>query len=164
VPSLNLDATVLCGILVAVGIVGVIIPHVPGLLLSWFGVALWTFIGGAGPTKWIFFAIATVIALAGFAIKFALPGRNLRASGVHTLSIVVGGIFGIVGFFLLPVIGLPLGFVLGVLLMEWMRYRDIGHAWEATKVAVKAVGLAVMIEVAAAFTVAVVWVLAVFLA
>ena len=160
----HIGVTVLCGLIVAAGIVGVIIPVIPGLLLSWLGVLLWTLIGGAGPAKWVFLAVATMVALIGAGIKYALPGRNMKASGVRTLSIVAGGVLGIFGFFLLPVIGLPIGFVVGVLLAELAHNHDRQLAWQSTVAALKAVGLAVMIEIASAFAVAVVWVLAVFLA
>lgn len=160
----NLGVILLCGLIVATGIVGVIIPVVPGLLLSWFGVLLWTIIGGAGPTKWIFLAIATAVALTGAGIKYALPGRNMKASGVRTSSIVAGGVLGIIGFFLIPVIGLPIGFVVGVLLAELAHNQNREQAWQSTVAALKAVGLAVMIEIASAFAVAVVWVMALFLA
>jgi len=159
----HLGVTILCGLIVAAGIVGVIIPGIPGLLLSWIGVLLWTIIGGAGPVKWVFLAIATLIALVGGGIKYALPSRNMRSSGVRTLSIVAGGILGIIGFFVIPVVGLPIGFVLGVLLAELAHGQDRANAWQSTVAAIKAVGLAVMVEVATAFTVAIVWVLAVFL-
>ncbi len=160
----HIGATVLCGLIIAAGVVGVLIPVIPGLLLSWLGMLLWTFIGGGGSAKYVFLVIATIVALLGGAIKYAVPGRNMKASGVNTLSIVVGGILGIIGFFVIPVIGLPIGFVLGVLLSELARQPSGGQAWDSTVAALKAVGLAVMIEIAAAFGVAVVWVLAVFLA
>jgi hypothetical protein len=160
----HLGVNIVCGLIVAAGVVGVIIPGIPGLLLSWIGVLLWTFIGGAGPTKWLFLVIATLIALVGAGFKYALPGRNMKANGVRTLSIVVGGVLGIIGFFVIPVIGLPIGFVVGVLLAELARTHDGAGAWQSTVVALKAVGLAMMLEIATAFVVAVVWVLAVFLA
>src|SRR5689334_8979475 len=100
----HLGATLLCGLIIAAGIVGVLIPVIPGLLLSWLGVLLWTFIGGAGSSKYVFLVIATIVALLGAAIKYALPGRNMKASGVRTTSIMVGGLLGIIGFFVIPVI------------------------------------------------------------
>ncbi len=160
----HLGVTIVCGLIIAAGVVGVLIPVIPGLLLTWFGVLLWTILGVAGPTRWVYLVIATVVALVGAGIKYALPGRNLRAGGVRTLSIVAGGVLGIIGFFVIPVIGLPIGFVLGVLLAEMVRQPTAQQAWQSTVHALKAVGLAVMIEIATAFAVAVIWVLAVFLA
>ena len=71
---------------------------------------------------------------------------------------MLGGVLGIVGFFVVPVVGLPLGFVLGIFLAEWMRQHAAGPAWRATRQALKAVGLAMPIELAAALIIAVAWV------
>ena len=46
---------------------------------------------------------------------------RMRSAGVPALSIMVGGVLGIIGFFLIPVIGLVIGFVGGVFLAELMR-------------------------------------------
>jgi uncharacterized protein YqgC (DUF456 family) len=158
----NIGITILCGLIIAAGVVGVFIPGIPGLLLSWFGVLLWCLLGAGGPARWGFLVVATAVALVGGGIKYTLPGRGLKASGVGGLSIVLGALFGIPLFFLIPVIGLPIGFVLGVMLGELIRHPGSGHAFRSTLAALKAVGLAVMIEIATAMAVAVVWVIAVF--
>ena len=69
---------------------------------------------------------------------------------------LAGGALGVVGFFVVPVIGAVLGFVLGVYLSELQRV-GAGPAWPATKAALKAVGLSVLIELAAAVLAASVW-------
>lgn len=149
---------VLCGLAVVVGIVGVIVPVLPGLLLCWAGVVVWALFGGAGWGRWLVLAIVTVIALTGTAAKYAFPGQRLKQSGVPNFSLFLGGVLGIVGFFVVPVVGLPLGFVLGIFLAEWMRQHAAGPAWRATRQALKAVGLAMLIELAAALIIAVAWV------
>ena len=155
---------ILCGLIVAAGVIGVIIPVIPGLLLTWSGVLLWTFIGGGGPSRWVFLAVATVVAVVGAAIKYTLPGRRLKQSGVRGLSILAGAVLGLIGFFVIPFIGLPIGFIVGVLIAETLHQRDMQTSGSATMAAVKALGLAMVIEIMTAFSVAVVWVLAVFLA
>ena len=49
----------------------------------------------------------------------------MRAADVRTLSLVAGGVLGIVGFFVIPVVGLLIGFVLGVYLAELANRRDL---------------------------------------
>jgi hypothetical protein len=68
-----------------------------------------------------------------------------------------------VGFFVIPVVGLPLGFVLGVYLAE--RLRQPGHrfAWRSTGEAIKAVGLSILIELGAGLFIAGLWLAAVLL-
>ena len=45
---------------------------------------------------------------------------------------LAGALLGIVGFFVIPVVGLVIGFVVGVYLAEWYRLRDVARAWRAT--------------------------------
>ena len=150
--------TILCGLAVVIGVVGVVVPVLPGLLLCWAGVVVWAFFGGAGWGRWVVLAIVTAVALVGTAAKYAFPGQRLKQSGVPNLSLFAGGVLGIVGFFVVPVVGLPLGFILGIFLAEWLRQHSAGPAWRATKQALKAVGLAMLIELAAALVIAVTWV------
>ncbi len=70
---------------------------------------------------------------------------------------VLGGVLGIVGFFVIPVVGLIVGFVLGVYLSELQRVGR-SAAWPATKHALIAAGLSVLIELAAALLAASAWV------
>ena len=77
-----------------------------------------------------------------------------------TATLVVGGALGIVGFFVIPVVGLPLGFVGGVYLAELNRTSH-EEAWPATVHALKAVGLGILIELVFSVVAAVVWVIGV---
>jgi uncharacterized protein len=150
--------TFVSAIAMVVGVFGVIIPMLPGLALCWLAVLAWALFGGAGPGRWVVLALATLIAVVGIAAKYAWPGRNLKRTGVPNLTLLAGGLLGVVGFFAIPVVGLPLGFVSGVWLAEWVRLGDARLAWPSTKHALKAAGLAMLIELAAALGVALVWV------
>jgi len=150
--------TVLCGVAILVGVLGVIVPILPGLLLCWLGVVAWAIFTDAGWGRWLVLAVVTIVALTGTAAKYAFPGARLKQSGVPNMSLFLGGVLGIVGFFVIPVVGLPLGFVLGIFLAELMRQHQSGPAWRATRQALKAVGLAMLIELAAALIIVVTWV------
>jgi uncharacterized protein YqgC (DUF456 family) len=154
----NTTVTVLCGVAIAAGILGVIVPMLPGLLLCWAGVLVWAIFADGGAVKWVVLAVVTAIAASATVIKYAWPGRNLKRSGVPNLSLFAGGALGLVGFFVLPVVGLVVGFVLGVWLAEWRRLGDSRLAWPSTKEALLAAGLSMLIELAAGMAVAVVWV------
>jgi uncharacterized protein YqgC (DUF456 family) len=149
---------VIAGIAIALGVVGVVVPVVPGLLLGWLGVLAWALFGDAsGGVKWIVLVIATLVATLGALVKYLLPGRRLKSAGVPNSALLAGGAIGLIGFFLIPVVGLPLGFVLGVFLVEQHRLGP-GQAWPSTKTALGAAGMAMLIEFTAALGVAVVWV------
>ena len=72
-------------------------------------------------------------------------------------TLLAGGVLGIVGFFVIPVVGLLLGFVLGVYLAEYARLGRDG-AWPSTRAALAAVGWSILIELAAGLVATAVWV------
>lgn len=153
----NSTVTLLCGLAIAAGVVGVIVPVLPGLLLCWLGVLAWAVFGDAGWGKWPVLAVVTGFAVAGTVVKYLWPGRNLKRSGVPNSTLLVGGALGLVGFFVVPIVGLVLGFVLGVWLAERARLGDHRQAWPSTVHALKAAGLSMLIELAAALAIAATW-------
>jgi uncharacterized protein YqgC (DUF456 family) len=149
--------TVLCGLAIVAGIAGVVVPGLPSLPLCWAGVLIWAIFGGAGWGRWLVLAMVTVIAAGGTVIKYAWPGRQLKRTGVPNTSLLAGGALGLVGFFVIPVVGLVIGFVLGVWLAERLRLGDSRQAWPSTKHALKAAGLSMLVELAAALTITATW-------
>jgi uncharacterized protein YqgC (DUF456 family) len=145
----------LVGVTILVGLVGIIVPVLPGSILILLGVLVWAVSDGSG-TAWAVFALAATLLVLGAVVKYVVPGRGLRASGVPNRSIVLGGLLGLVGFFVVPVVGLPLGFLAGVYLSE---ARRVGRhlAWPSTVAAMKAVGLSVLVELVAGLLAASVW-------
>jgi len=61
-----------------------------------------------------------------------------------------------VGFFVIPVVGLLVGFVAGIYLAELLRVGR-ARAWPSTGAALRAAGLSLLIELAAGLLAAVVW-------
>ena len=153
--------TIISGLAILIGVIGVMLPVVPGLLLCWLGVLLWALLGDAGAGRWVVLGLATVIAVGGTLIKYLWPGKRLKSTGVPTTSMLAGGVLGLIGFFVVPVVGLVLGFVLGIWLAERIRL-GAGRAWASTKQALAAVGLSMLVEFAAALGIAVIWVFGLF--
>ncbi|HEY0696900.1 MAG TPA: DUF456 domain-containing protein [Micromonospora sp.] len=150
--------TVVAGIAIVAGILGIVLPGLPALPLCWGGVLVWALFGADGWERWVVLAVATVLAVVGTVIKYAVPGRGLRRAGVPNSTLLAGGLLGLVGFFVIPVVGLIVGFVFGVWLAERARLGDTRLAWPSTKYAVKAAGLAMLIELSVGLAIAVVWV------
>jgi uncharacterized protein len=141
------------------GLVGIVLPVLPGLLLIAIALVGWAaYVGGS--VAWTVALVGVLVLGAGALVKYLVAGRHMRAKGVPNRTLVLGGLAGIVGFFVVPVVGLPLGFVLGIYVAELQRLgRD--RAWPATKHALTAVGLAVLIELVAGFVAAGLWVVGV---
>jgi uncharacterized protein len=156
-------ATVLAAVLIAVGLAGVVIPFLPGLVLVWAGIGYWAYDRG-DTTGWVVLAIATAVLAVGLVAKYALPGRRMRESGVPWITLAFGFILGVIGFFVIPIVGLPLGFVFGVFVAELFRLGTFAAAWPSTRGAVAAVGLSMLIEFGAGLLATGVWLLAVIFA
>jgi len=150
-------ATVLAAVLVAVGIVGIVLPILPGLVLVVAGVAVWAVPRGDA-VAWIVLGIVVAIVVIGSVAKYLLPGRALRESGVPGRTIAAGAVLGVIGFFVIPVIGLFIGFVLGIYLAELSRLSGHDAAWPSTRRALTAVGWSIVIEMATGLLAAAVWV------
>jgi uncharacterized protein YqgC (DUF456 family) len=146
---------VLVGVAVLVGLVGILVPVLPGSVLILAAVLVWA-LEAATSTGWVVFAVVTLLLVVGAVVKYAVPGRRLKSDGVPNRTLLAGGLLGVVGFFVIPVVGLLIGFVLGVYLSEVQRVgRDL--AWPSTRSALRAVGLSVLIELAAGLLAALTW-------
>jgi uncharacterized protein YqgC (DUF456 family) len=149
--------TALAGLLVAVGIVGILLPVLPGLILVLAGIAVWAVPRG-DQLGWTVLGIAAAIIVIGSVAKYLLPGRRMKESGVPTRSVVAGAALGIVGFFVIPVVGLFIGFPLGVYLSELARLHDSSKAWPSTRKALGAVAFSLLLELATGLLAAGVWI------
>ncbi|MHA6793333.1 DUF456 domain-containing protein [Pseudonocardia bannensis] len=149
--------TVVAGVLVLIGLVGIVVPVLPGPLLVLAGIAVWAVPRGDA-VGWTVLGAAAAILAIGTVAKYLLPGRRLRDSGVPGRTIAAGAVLGVVGFFVVPVVGLFLGFVLGVYLAELARLDDRAAAWPSARRALSAVGWSILIELASALMATAVWI------
>ena len=144
------------GLVIVIGIAGTIVPILPGAFLVAGAVVVRALLTG-GWAAWGVALGAVAIIAAGQVLKYLIPGKQLKASGVPNWVLAVGGIVGIIGFFVVPVIGLILGFLLGVFLAEAYRLRTFGDAWPTTLQAMKSAGWSVLIEFGSAVLAAALW-------
>jgi len=140
----------------AVGILGVVVPVLPGDLLIGGAIVLWAVIEGSA-VSWVVAVAAVGVLVVGHVLTVLIPGKRMTAAGVPKLVLLAGGALGIVGFFVVPVVGLPIGFVLGVYLAEIARLREHAAAWTTTVEAMKGTGRAVLIGLCAAVLATAVW-------
>lgn len=146
-------------LLMLVGIIGIVLPILPGLLLVWGGVALWA-IAEASLTGWIILSLATIIIGSGLFLEVLVPGKRMRNAGVATSTLLVAVVVGIGFAFVIPVVGFFLGFPLGIYLVQLTRMSTHSAAWDATKHALKAIGLNILIELLTAISVIAIWITA----
>ena len=150
----------LTGLAIAIGLVGIVVPVLPGSVLVLVAILVWAVLTSTA-IGWTTFAVATLLLAAGAVVKYAVPGRRLKADGVPNRSLFAGAVLGVVGFFVVPVVGLLIGFVLGVYLAELQRMgRNL--AGPTTRSALRAVGVSILIELGAGMLAALTWLVGAF--
>lgn len=148
--------TVIVGLIIVLGLGGALTQIYPGPAIVLAAVAVWAFMTG-GTAAWVVLAVSAVVVVVTSAGKYVLVGRRLQRAGVPGASLLVGGLVGMAGFFLVPVVGLPIGFTLGVYLWELVRGTDQVGARAAAWEAVKAQGLAILFELGGCLVAAAAW-------
>lgn len=148
----------LVAVAMAVGLIGTVVPVMPGLLLMWGAGLVYGIIEGFGGVGIPAFAVMTMLLGVGMAMSYVLPKRGGERGGAAKSSVRLGIVGAIVGFFVIPVLGLPIGGAAGVLLGEYGRLRDWPAAWGATWSVLAGFGLAVLAEFTAGVAMIATWV------
>lgn len=144
-------------VVMLLGLAGTVLPVLPGLLVVWLAavgsivMGAWT--GGA----WITVTLLTLLFAGAIVAQYALPARAGRTSGAPRSSLAAGAAGGVVGFFVIPVIGFVVGGVAGIYLAERSRLHDPDTAWVTTRAVLRSAGVAALIEVGAGILMIVIW-------
>ena len=152
---MNVWGELLVAIVMAVGILGTIIPTLPGISLTWISLLVWVIFDGGGTTRWMIFLIACGLLAGALIANVVLPAST--GAKVDKNNILVSLVMGVIGFFVIPVIGLPLGYALGVFITESGRERNLTVAWQRTWNTLKAFGYATITQMACAMGIAFLW-------
>lgn len=148
------------GVLMIVGLVGVVVPVFPGLVVVAGTGLLWAVARGDA-VGWIVFAMMAAIGVAGILASSVLPARRASSAGAPGWVIAAGAAGLVIGFFVVPVAGALIGFPAGIFVAELVRLRHPAPAWRATWVALKGVGLGIAIQLAAGVLMVGIWVVTV---
>jgi len=148
---------VLVGVVVVLGLFGVLVQVLPGGLLVLGAVAVWAVLTGE-TAAWVVLAVAALATVAAAVGKYLVAGRYMLRNDVRSSTLWWGVVGGIIGFFVVPVVGMLVGFPLGVFVAEAVkRGWDMGAAWRATLVALRATGLSILVELAGAVAATLAW-------
>lgn len=138
---------------IIVGLLGVVVPVLPGMLLVSAAVGIWAF---ANSAWWLLVAVL-LLSVAALALKILIPARTARDSA-SIAAVAVGAVAALVGFFVIPVVGMIVGFLVGVLVTELIRLRAPGPAWQATWATTKSIGITIAVELVAVIVMSALWV------
>jgi uncharacterized protein YqgC (DUF456 family) len=133
-------------VVMLVGLLGVVVPVLPGLLLSWLAVVAWALLDGGGTVRWAAVVVVGLTAVVGYVVATVVPGRRTAEAGAPDWVLLVGFAGMVVGFFVVPVVGFVIGGVLGVWLAELARTRDPRAAWAVTVATLKGFGIGILVQ------------------
>lgn len=133
-------------VVMAIGLFGTLFPVIPGLLLIWGAALVYGFVVGFTTGGVVILAILTVLLLISWVTTLSIPRKSASEVGVSMTSQLAGLGGGVVGFFVIPVIGLFVGALAGVLVAEFLRLGDTQQAWAATKGVARGFGISVLVD------------------
>lgn len=158
--TVQIIVTVLVGLAYVVGLAGIVVPVLPGTITLVLATLIWAIVIG-GWTAWIAFALVLILGAIGMATSYVLTGKRLHAAEVPMWPVYVGIASGIVGIFVIPFLGLPIGFLIGLYISEALRQKDWKQGITSAWVAIKALGTGILIEFSLAMLATIVFAIAV---
>lgn len=142
-----------------VGVVGIIVPILPGMLLVWLTLLAYAWITEFAIINGWVFAILTLVALVTGLSNIWLPYLGAKKTGAAKRAIFLGFIGGIIGTFIMPLIGTVIGYAVGIIIGELLKHRDLRQAIKASIGGVAGWTISTVVEIAGALTVIIVFVL-----
>ena len=122
---------VLCLIIMVVGLIGVVVPLLPGIPLAWLGLFIYALVTGFEKISIATTVVFFIVMLLALGLDFLAPmlgARKYQASKWGVIGAFVGFT---VGIFILPGWGIILGPFVGALLGELIVKRQFGQAFKS---------------------------------
>ena len=138
--------TVVIAIVMIVALAGVIIPVLPGLVLMWAAALGYGFAVGFGAVGISVMVLLSILTVLSVVLGLLIPRRAAAESGASTISQIAGLAGAVIGFVVIPFVGLPIGALVGVLLAEYLEKGDWALAREATIGMARGFGLSVLVQ------------------
>jgi len=140
-----------------IGLFGLLIPIFPGLLIMWIASLGYGIASGFTTTGVIIFVIISVIAILGTLVDNLMMGAGARKGGASWLTILIALLAGVIGTLLFPPIGGIIAIPLAILLLEYIRIRDIKQAWLALRGLATGWGLSYFVRLLIGVIILILW-------
>jgi uncharacterized protein YqgC (DUF456 family) len=139
-----------------IGLIGILVPILPGILLIWLTALAYAIVDGFQAIDWITFTLLTIIAIITGTADLWLSLLGAKTGGAAKRAMFLGVIGGVLGFFLLgavlPVVGNLfggiIGYAIGVLLGQYQKFEDWNVALKASIGGVVGWGIATVVQLA----------------
>lgn len=146
-----------------VGLVGLLVPIFPGLMVMWLATLVYALIQASiqGVTwfEWVLFAIITLLMIAGSIVDNIIIASRVREKQVPWGSIIVGYLAGIIAsIFFTPLIGI-FAAPAGLFGAEYLRLRDPRVAFVSTRAWLTGWGVTIAVRLAIGIVMIGLWII-----
>jgi len=127
----NTIVLVLVAAIMFIGLLGTVLPIIPGTVLILLGAFLYALAEGFQAVGWPTLLVLALLALLATSADIWAGSVGAKIGGASGWSILVGLIGGFVGLLLFNLPGAIIGTIGGVLLVEIIRVGDLKQAFKA---------------------------------
>jgi len=144
---------------ILIGVIGVVIPILPGILLVWLSVLIYAIFEGFSAIDPLTFGFITLIAIVAGTADIWMALFGAKTGGASVISMIYGIVGAVIGFFVVgaiaPIIGSLFGGIIGysagVLLGQYQKQRDWNLAIKASLGGLAGWGVATILQLGASF-------------
>jgi uncharacterized protein YqgC (DUF456 family) len=122
---------VLTGIIMLVGLIGIVLPIIPGTVLIFVAALLYALVERFQAVGWPTLLVLGLLTILATSADIWASSIGAKVGGASGWSVVVGLLAGLAGFVVFSLPGAILGAILGVLLTEIIRVGDWRQALKA---------------------------------
>jgi len=124
-------ALVLTLVVMLIGVIGTVLPVIPGTILIFLAALVYALVEGFQAIGWPTLVVLGILTIIATTADLWASSLGAKMGGASGWSVVVGLLAGLVGFLFFSLPGAILGAVLGVLLIELIRLGDVKQALKA---------------------------------
>ena len=128
---INVVVLVITFLIVLVGLIGTVLPIIPGTILIFAGALLYALVDGFQVVGWPTLLALGVLTVVATTADLWASSVGAKIGGASGWSVVIGLLAGLVGFVVFSLPGAIIGAILGVLLTEIVRVGDWRQALKA---------------------------------
>ncbi len=139
------------------GLVGLLVPVFPGLLVIWVAILIYGLLAGFTWWSLLLFVVISLIGLGASLADNVMMAGGARSGGASWSSIAVALVAGIVGTLILPPFGGLIFAPLAVLLLEYYRQKDWKRARESVVGMAKGWGIAFFVRLMGGIVMMILW-------
>ena len=140
-----------------IGLFGSIVPVFPGPFIMWLSALGYGLASGFEPVGIVLFILITVLMVVAGLVDNVFMSAGARRSGASWRSIILALIAGVVGTVIFPPFGGIIAAPLTVLLVEYLRLRDLDQAWLALRGLATGWGLSFLVRFSLGLLMMILW-------